>query len=49
MYPGFFVAKLGGDSVKELFKVNFSAKRLKLADHVEDCGVFALEPETLHG
>lgn len=49
IYPTFLVSEFRGDAVKKLFKINFSAHRFKLTDHIEDGGVFALEAETLHG
>jgi len=48
-YSWLLVAQSGGDAVQELFEVDFSTLSLEVWDHVEDGGVFRLEPKTLHG
>ena len=49
MHPALLVAQFGGDTVEELLKVDLSALRLQLSDHVENGGILTLEAETLHG
>lgn len=47
-YSGFFVTQFGGDSIEELFEVDFSSERFEIGDHVEDGRVFAFEAQALH-